>query len=46
MDIVVRYFIYGYVAMDMIKDHSDSKEGNLLLPLHGLLFPIVAQKYL
>ena len=24
----------------MIKDHSDSEKGNLLLPLHGLLFPI------
>ena len=23
----------------MVKDHSDSKRGNLL-PLHGLLFPI------
>ena len=23
----------------MVKDHSDSKKGNLL-PLHGLLFPI------
>ena len=27
------HFIYGY----MVKDHSDSKSGNLL-PLHGLLF--------
>ena len=24
----------------MIKDHSDNKTGNLLLPLNGLLFPI------
>ena len=24
----------------MVKDHSDSKKGNLLLTLHGLLFPI------
>ena len=24
----------------MVKDHSDSKRGNLLLPLHGLLFLI------
>ena len=34
------YFIYGYMASDhyMVKDHSDSEKGNLLLP-HGLLFP-------
>ena len=24
----------------MVKDHSDSERGNLLPPLHGLLFPI------
>ena len=24
----------------MVKDHSDSKRGNPLLPLYGLLFPI------
>ena len=29
------HFIYGY----MVKDHSDSERGNLLLP-YGLLFPI------
>ena len=23
----------------MINDHSDSKKGNPMLPLHGLLFP-------
>ena len=34
------HFIYGYMASDiMVKDHSDSKRGNPLLP-HGLLFPI------
>ena len=34
-------FTYGYVASDiMVKDHSDSEEGNILLSLHGLLFPI------
>ena len=33
------HFIYDYMASDMVKDHSDSKKGNLLLP-HGLLFPI------
>ena len=30
------HLIYGY----MVKDHSDSERGNLLWPLHGLLFPI------
>ena len=29
------HFIYGH----MVKNHSDSKRGNPLLP-HGLLFPI------
>ena len=24
----------------MVEDHSDNERGNLLLPLHGLLFPI------
>ena len=36
------HFIYGYKNYDvghMVKDHSDSERGNLLLP-HGLLFPI------
>ena len=30
---------HGYVASDMVKDHSDSERGNPLPPLHGL-FPI------
>ena len=33
------HFIYGYMASDMVKDHSDSKKGSTLPP-HGLLFPI------
>ena len=33
------HFIYGYMASDMVKDHSDSEKGNLLPP-HRLLFPI------
>ena len=33
-------FIYSYMASDiMVKDHSDSERGNLLLP-HRLLFQI------
>ena len=30
------HFIYGYMASDMVKDHSDSEKGNPLLP-HRLL---------
>ena len=33
------HFIYGYMASDMVKDHSDSEKGNPLPP-HMLLFPI------
>ena len=33
------HFIYGYMASDIVKDHSDNERGNLLPP-HGLLFPI------
>ena len=33
------HFIYSY----MVKDHSDNERGNLLLPLHELLFPIIHQ---
>ena len=28
----------------MVKDYSDSKRGNLLPPLHGLLFPISSKE--
>ena len=30
------HFIYGYMASDMVKD---SERGNVMQPLHGLLFP-------
>ena len=33
------HFIYGYMVSDMVKDHSDSEKGNLLLP-HRLLLSI------
>ena len=33
------HFSYGYMASDVIKDHSDSEKGNPLPP-HRLLFPI------
>ena len=38
------HFIYGYMASDMVKDHSDSEKGNPLPP-HGLLFPINSKSY-
>ena len=31
------HFIYGYMASDMVKDHSDSEKGNPLPPLRLLL---------
>ena len=33
------HFIYGYMASDIVKDHSDSEKGNPLPP-HRLLFLI------
>ena len=33
------HFIYGYMASDRVKDHSDNEKVNPLPP-HGLLFPI------
>ena len=34
------FILWLYGAEHMVKDHSDSKRGNPLLPLHGLLFRI------
>ena len=39
------HFIYGYMASDMVNDHSDSERGNPLLP-HGLLFSISSKVFL
>ena len=36
------HFLYGYMASDIVKYHSDSESGNPLPP-HGLLFPISSQ---
>ena len=33
-------YLQLYGIGHMVKDHPDSERGNLLLPLHGLLFPI------
>ena len=38
------HFIYGYMASDMVKDHSDSEKGNPLPP-HRLLFTINSKGY-
>ena len=33
--------IYSYMASDMVKDHSDSKKGNTLPPIHWIYFLIM-----
>ena len=39
------HFIYDYMVLsDIVKDHSDSKRGNSLLP-HGLFFPISSKGF-
>ena len=39
------HFICSYVVRHMVEDHSDSVKGNLLLPLHGLLFPVSSKEF-
>ena len=39
LTMLTTHFIDGYMASDMVKDHSDSEKGNLLPP-HRLLVPI------
>ena len=39
------HFIYGYMASDSVKDHSDSERGNPLPP-RGILFPINSKGFL
>ena len=38
-DALDTFYLQLYGVRHMVKDHSDSKRGNLLLP-HRLLFPI------
>ena len=38
-DALNTFYLRLYGVRHMVKDHSDSEKGNLLLP-HGLLFPI------
>ena len=37
---ITRFNLRLYDIGHMVKDHSDSERGNLLLPLYGLFFPI------
>ena len=39
-DILNTFYLWLYGVKHMVKDHSDSERGNLLPPLHGLLFLI------
>ena len=34
------YFVYGYMASDIVKDYSDNEKGNSLSQVCVLLFPI------
>ena len=38
-DALNTFYLWLYGIRHMVKNHSDSERGNLLLP-HGLLFPI------
>ena len=39
-DTLNTFYLWLFEVRYMVKDHSDSERGNLLLTLHGLLFPI------
>ena len=39
-DALNTFYLWLYGIRHMVKDHSDSKRGNPLAPLHGLLFSI------
>ena len=39
-DTLNTFYLWLYSVKHMVKDHSYSKRGNSLPPLHGLLFPI------
>ena len=43
-DALNTFYLRLYGIRHMVKDHSDSERGNLLLP-HGLLFPISSNGY-
>ena len=39
-DALNTFYLRLYGVRNMVKNHSDSKRGNPMLPLHGLLFPL------
>ena len=39
-DALKTFYLRLHGVGHVVKDHSDSERGNLLAPLHGLLFPI------
>ena len=39
-DALNTFYLHLYSTENIVKNHSDSERGNLLSPLHGLLFPI------
>ena len=43
-DVLNTFYLQLYGVGHMVKDHSDSERGNLLLP-HGLLFPISSKVF-
>ena len=43
-DTLNTFYLLLHVVGDMVKDHSDSKTGNLLPPLHGLFFSISSKE--
>ena len=44
-DALNTFYLWLYDIELMVKDHSDSKTGNLLPPLHWLLFPVYQQVF-
>ena len=44
-DALNTFYLQLYGIGHMVEDHSDSVKGNLLLPLHGLLFPVSSKEF-
>ena len=42
-DALVTFYLWLCGVVHMVKDHSNSERGNLLLPLHGFLYSINIQ---
>ena len=43
-DALNAFYLWLYDVRHLVKDHSDSKRGNPLLPKHGLLFSICTKE--